>query len=99
MLTFASCHQLCATVARMFAPDATDADSIEARNLLAERFGGRLAPDQTFPRHRIEQLLGQGGMGQVYQGYDTLLQRRVALKVVTTRATEARPDRSRRLGA
>lgn len=39
----------------------------------------------TFGRYRIDRLIGMGGMGMVYVATDTSLNRRVALKVVSTR--------------
>ncbi len=35
-------------------------------------------------RYRIRRLVGRGGMGEVYEAYDTVLQERVALKTVTS---------------
>jgi len=37
---------------------------------------------QTLNRYQIMSLLGEGGMGSVYRGYDTTLQRDVAIKVM-----------------
>lgn len=37
---------------------------------------------RTIGVYRIEQLLGRGGMGMVYQAEDTILRRRVAIKVL-----------------
>ncbi|MGW8226495.1 MAG: protein kinase domain-containing protein [Anaerolineales bacterium] len=33
-------------------------------------------------RYRLDQEIGRGGMGVVYQGWDTLLQRKVAIKIL-----------------
>jgi len=49
-----------------------------------------LSAGETFDRYRIEQLLGEGGWGQVYRAIDTRLRRKVALKVLKPeRAAEA----------
>jgi serine/threonine protein kinase len=55
----------------------------------ARRFGPEGAPAQFGP-YRVERLLGKGGMGQVFLGYDPQLQRRVALKVIRGDYTRTR---------
>ena len=53
---------------------------------------GALEPESTLGPYRIKNLLGKGGMGEVYLAEDTRLSRNVALKVLPAKFTSD-PDR------
>ncbi|MDP2875939.1 MAG: serine/threonine-protein kinase, partial [Holophaga sp.] len=62
-----------------------DPDSTTRPDVAPEPFPkSRLMPGDTVGRFRIEQLAGRGGMGEVFQAWDTLLERWVALKSIPT---------------
>jgi eukaryotic-like serine/threonine-protein kinase len=46
-------------------------------------------PGDMLGSHRLERLIGRGGMGAVFLAYDTRLQRQVALKVLEDQANDA----------
>jgi tetratricopeptide (TPR) repeat protein/tRNA A-37 threonylcarbamoyl transferase component Bud32 len=54
-----------------------------------------MAPGKKVGRYRVLELVGKGAMGEVYAAYDPQLDRRVALKVLHSDATEMAPGASR----
>ncbi len=56
----------------------------------------KLAPGTQLGHYEVQALLGEGGMGEVYRGRDTRLNRTVAIKVIP-RALASDPFRKQRL--
>jgi Flp pilus assembly protein TadD/tRNA A-37 threonylcarbamoyl transferase component Bud32 len=52
-------------------------------------------PSQTIGPYTLEKRLGAGGMGEVYQAYDSRLERRVAIKLIRPEQTENETARER----
>jgi predicted Ser/Thr protein kinase len=74
------------------AAGATEATSTVSADLMA------LSPSlagRTLGSCRVEQKLGQGGMGQVYKGYHPMLDRSVAIKVLPPAVVQSDEMRSR----
>jgi serine/threonine protein kinase len=81
-----------AEIEAMLAAHAAGAQFGETPVHVSTVHGPRLATGAMIGAHRIEQLIGSGGMGEVYRARDTRLGRDVAIKVLPAAFT-ADPDR------
>ncbi|HXU00296.1 MAG TPA: serine/threonine-protein kinase [Polyangia bacterium] len=90
--------QTCNTCAELVTWVAADlAHESRAPGHEGRRFAGPLAPGSRMDRYQVLNLVGQGGMGEVYAAYHPDLDRRVALKVVRESSDDSAERRPRLL--
>ena len=53
------------------------------------------SPELRIGKFQVRKRIGRGGMGSVYEGYDPALDRRVAIKTLTTDAIADKESRGR----
>ncbi|HWB75671.1 MAG TPA: serine/threonine-protein kinase, partial [Nannocystaceae bacterium] len=81
--TCETCRQAIAGVAKAVRSDLDGAwGSSDEREVLA---AGEAHPPGQLGRYRIERVIGRGAMGVVYEAFDPLLRRRVAIKRIHSR--------------
>jgi serine/threonine protein kinase len=76
--------EICREVERLLAQDSESGDKLldqDAADLIADTTDAQLTPGTQLGPYKIEALLGQGAMGQVYRATDTRLERPVAIKI------------------
>jgi tetratricopeptide (TPR) repeat protein/predicted Ser/Thr protein kinase len=84
--TCESCRQAIAGVAKAVPPDLDEAlDSGDERDAIA---AGETHPPSRLGRYRVVRVIGRGAMGTVYEAFDPILRRRVAVKRIHAGARE-----------
>src|SRR5262245_38305524 len=84
---------------KMITTELRDSDlaAMAIRDTTAERKTTTplIEPDGYIDRFTIHRSLGSGGMGEIFQGYDTELRRNVAIKVLASKYVEDDPMKRR----
>jgi eukaryotic-like serine/threonine-protein kinase len=94
--------EICREVEKLLAQDSESGDKLldqDAANLIAETGDAQLTPGTQLGPYKIEALLGQGAMGQVYRATDTRLERPVAIKICKRAFLERFRQESRSIAA
>src|SRR6185503_20394681 len=80
----------------LLATSAGGAPETLARQSLSDVLatGASLVPGATVGRYVILNLVGRGGMGEVYAAYDPRLERKIALKLLRQSTRHGKPNRA-----